>query len=191
MSYGVMIPATGYAGVPFPRPITEDDLEDPTLYANRHDMAADLFTGGVIAELGTYRGNFAGHLLDACNPTALHLYDKNMSQLSPAIANHPKVTLHEGDSSVEIGVYPDSYYDGIYIDGDHSLEGVRRDARKVRHKLKSRGVAIFNDYCLYSIIEKAPYGICHAVAELLDEGFKVIGFAFQFQDYHDIALRAP
>ena len=53
------------------------------------------------------------------------------------------------------------------------------------------GIVMFNDYCLWSVIESAPYGICHAVAGLCDEGFKVIGFALQFQNYHDIALRAP
>jgi hypothetical protein len=40
---------------------------------------------------------------------------------------------------------PDSTYDVIYIDGDHSLDGVTSDAYVSARKLKSDGVLVFNE----------------------------------------------
>src|SRR5262249_59812490 len=37
------------------------------------------------------------------------------------------LSIFEGDSSVKIAERPNRHYDMIYIDGDHSLEGVWRD----------------------------------------------------------------
>lgn len=186
--YGVMVPANSYAhGQPFPRPITACDLEWPQLYADRADMATELLTGKV-AEVGTYLGGFARHLL--LEASELHLFDRDLSRIGD-LASEPGVVLHQGDSAQQLAALPDRYFDGIYVDADHSLAGVARDAKVAAAKVAPGGVLQFNDYTLWSVIEEAPYGICQAVADLLDEGFKVVGFAFQFQGYHDIALRAP
>lgn len=183
--------ATKYAvGTPFPRPLRPDDLGDAVLYADRHDMAAHLFDGVArIAEVGTWRGGFARHILDACDPDELHLFDQSMDVLAASVANDVRVHLHEGDSATLLHKVPDAYFGGIYIDADHSLEGVRRDADVAKRKLAPDGVLIFNDYTLWSVIEGAPYGVCHAVADLCYDGFEIVGFAFQFQGYHDVALR--
>lgn len=181
-----------YAGGPFPRPLTEDDLADPEVWPNRHDMAADLFDGFLqLAEVGTWKGMFAEHLLEACDPDELHLFDRNMRHVPQHLRRDARVHLHPGDSSTRLGDVPDGYFGGVYIDGDHSREGVSRDAEVVKLKVRSGGVVIFNDYTLWSVIEEVPYGIPHAVADLCDDGFRIVGFAFQFQGYHDVALKAP
>ena len=117
--------------------------------------------------------------------------DRKVSRISTSVLHHPNVVVHHGDSSVELAKAPDRLFDSIYVDGDHSPAGVQRDTDVVKRKLRPGGIVAFNDYTLWSVIEQAPYGICHAVASLLDEGFKLIAYAFQFQGYPDVALVAP
>jgi hypothetical protein len=128
--------------------------------------------------------------LNGCDTSELHIFERDVKRLGP-VKDDERVTVHGGDSSTQMALVPDEFFDTIYIDGDHSLEGVARDATIAARKVRHGGLIIFNDFTLWSVIEEAPYGICHAVGDLLGEGFHIVGFAFQFQGYPDIALRRP
>lgn len=183
--------ADSYAGQAFPpRLLAEHIAPDVEVFADRHAMAGVLM-GGVIAEVGTYLGGFAAYLLEACEPSELHLFDRDVQRIRPAVRNHPVVEIHLGDSSTELAYFQDDYFDAIYIDGDHSLAGVARDVVIARTKVRKGGLLVFNDYTLWSVIEGAPYGICHAVADLCYDGFRIVGYAFQHQGYPDVALQRP
>jgi len=85
------------------------------------------------------------------------------------------VHVHEGDSSREMERQPDSNYDVIYIDGDHSLEGATRDASVSARKIKSDGVLVFNDYIMFDYVYGVPYGVVQVVNDLcVDRGWKVL-----------------
>ncbi len=91
-----------------------------------------------VAEVGTYRGHFARHILAACDPAELHLIDIDFSLLDPAVAADPRVTLHRGLSHAMLGQFADGTFDWIYIDGDHSYEGASRDAAVASTKVRPR-----------------------------------------------------
>ena len=98
--------------------------------------------------------------------------------------------LHEGDFSTEMSRLPEALFDWIYIDGDHSFEGVSRDIREAKRLIGPDGFLIFNDYTVYSPLELAQYGVMRAVNDLcLDEDFELVMFALGFLGYHDVALR--
>ena len=85
---------------------------------------------------------------------------------------------------------PDSSYDVIYIDGDHSYEAAKRDAEVSARKLKADGILIFNDYIIFDYLGGVPYGVVPVVHEFcVSRGWRVSFFALANNLYCDIALR--
>jgi predicted O-methyltransferase YrrM len=59
-----------------------------------------------------------------------------------------KVDIIKGDSSKYLSIFPDNYFDFIYIDGDHSESAVIQDAISAFRTLKDGGIMAFDDYLL-------------------------------------------
>jgi predicted O-methyltransferase YrrM len=76
------------------------------------------------------------------------------------------LVLHEGDSSTELSKLADETFDWIYIDGDHSFAGISRDINEATRLIKREGLVIFNDYTVYSPLERKQYGVARAVNDL-------------------------
>src|SRR4029077_639409 len=62
-------------------------LADCRVCASRNELVKNLPKQARVAEVGTYRGEFARHILSACDPAELHLIDIDVSLLDPAVAN--------------------------------------------------------------------------------------------------------
>src|SRR5436190_22943871 len=103
-------------------------LADCRLCASRHELVKNLPTQARVAEVGTFRGDFARHILAACDPSELHLIDIDVSLLDPIVMRESRVSVHQGRSQDMLARCPDDHFDWIYIDGDHSYEGVSEDA---------------------------------------------------------------
>src|SRR5947199_10650394 len=67
-------------------------LADCRMCASRNELVNNLPRGGRVAEVGTYRGAFARHILAVCDPAELHLIDLDFSVLDPAVAADARVT---------------------------------------------------------------------------------------------------
>ena len=134
-------------------------------------------------------------MLSVVRPERLHLFDvddKPIRQQSADLLRRPDVELHVGDSSSLLATFSDQYFDWIYVDGDHSYEGVSRDIRVARSKVKPGGLLIFNDFTIWSPVECIDYGVAHAVCELAaNSGFEFVYFALHPHFYNDVALRRP
>ena len=77
----------------------------------------------------------------------------------------------------------------IYIDGDHTLEGVRRDAFAAIDKLNDDGILIFNDYIMCDYTQNIPYGVMHVVNDLcVNHGWKINGFTLLNHMFCDVSL---
>jgi len=93
-------------------------------------------------------------------------------------------------SHLQLAKYPDKSFDLIYIDGDHSYEGVKKDAEIAKDKVVDNGVLVFNDYLAFSAWEGAVYGVMRAVNELIvKDDWVVTGFALNHWMHYDVALR--
>jgi hypothetical protein len=189
---------------PLPQPpqgLTERQIENCHLLPNRTAILHKMKKGGVVAEVGVAAGGFSRSILDICSPSEFHLIDLYLSSTSSltttvvserfrAEINEGIVHLHEGDSSSWLAKFPDSYFDFIYIDGDHSYQGVKKDVQAGKSKVKDDGFLIFNDYTYWSPAECVVYGIVQAVNELcLEENWEMIYFALQTFMYCDVAIR--
>lgn len=162
---------------------------------NRFAILDRLPKGGVIAEVGVDRGDFSLEILNRCQPERLHLFDMDLTRLTnsavlQAIAGHDgRIKTHAGDSSTNLSKMPDGYFDMIYIDGDHTYDGVMRDIRAAVSKLKPEGVMVFNDYTVWSATSMFHCGVARAVHEFcLDNPWKFRYIALQSMMYNDVML---
>jgi hypothetical protein len=194
----VMRPFAGYGvGALFPPlpALTQEHVEGCTLLVNRDEMLNRLPKGGIGAEIGTQEGLFAEKMLAVVQPQRLHLFEIDDGPLRARrtdLLSRPGVELHLGDSSTLLASFPDDHFDWIYIDGDHSYEGVCRDIRVARTKVKPGGLLMFNDFTLWSPVECIDYGVPHAVCELaVTHGFRFVHFTLHPHFYNDVALRRP
>ncbi len=160
------------------------------VFADRHQMMQALVKGGTGGELGVQYGHFSRFLLDQIQPATLHLFDLSDALLRRDIKEDPRTELHLGDSSSMLMRQPDQSFDWLYIDGDHSYEGVRKDAEAALLKIRPGGIIAFNDYTPWSPGEAIPYGIMACVNELVNEGLDMVGVALTPNGYFDVALRA-
>lgn len=175
-----------------PARLEPEHLCEPRLFAHREQLLESLPKHSVVAEIGTYRGEFARKILDTCAPAQLHVFDLSFALVKPATIDDDIVTRVQGNSSAELEKYPDGFFDWIYIDGDHSYSGVRRDSKVAVQKLKSGGLLVFNDYTIFDPLSFRPFGVIHAVNELcVRDRFKVAGLALHRAGFQDIALRKP
>ena len=80
----------------------------------------------------------------------------------------------------------------MYIDGDHSYGGVKRDIQQAKLKVKPGGLLVFNDYICFSHEELLRYGVVQAVNELcIAEDWTFRYFVLERTMYCDVALARP
>lgn len=148
-----------------------------------------LASGGLIAEVGTQYGNWAAEIIEHKEPAELHLFDLTFDRTRDDVKDAPSVKLHLGKSFEIMAQMPDNFFDWIYVDADHTYEGVKKDIGACIPKLKDEGILVFNDYLTWAPMLAEPYGVLAAVNELTTQGWEVCGLALARSGYHDIALR--
>ena len=177
-----------------PRWLPQDCLTNCILLSDRSDIIKRLPKHAVVAEIGTHSGEFAKRILEIAQPREFHIFDLSFEPFDRSFFDSEilsgRVILHEGDSSTEMSKLPDALFDWIYIDGDHSFEGVSRDIEQAKRLIRAEGALVFNDYTVYSPLELVQYGVMRAVNDLcLDDNFEIIMFALNVLGYHDVALQ--
>ncbi len=125
--------------------------------------------GDIGCEIGVDRGVFSYHVLMKAQPSKLFLIDPWIYGLQPGIENefnseninakntdyenvsnafaiYPNVEIIRMKSEDAVFMFPDNYFDYIYIDGEHSYAAVTRDLNNYFPKLKKGGYIIGDDY---------------------------------------------
>jgi SAM-dependent methyltransferase len=177
------------------RPLGRRHVEGCRVFESREAMMELIPPGGRFAELGVQQGYFADFVLKRVRPAEYHGFDLDLGQILferfPALGA-PTVRFHRGDSSAELARFPDAHFDAIYIDGDHTYPGARKDATVALRKIRPDGFLLFNDYTPWSPLENCEYGVMRVVHELCDEhGWVIAGLGLHVLGYHDVALRRP
>lgn len=119
--------------------------------------------GDICAEIGVWKGGFSAQILNR-NPSELHLIDpwvhQDYKKRWYSIPQKSMDRIHDGvhekfknDSRVKIHrkfstdvKFPDSYFDWVYIDGDHSYLMVLKDLEFYFPLVKSGGFLCGDDY---------------------------------------------
>jgi hypothetical protein len=156
----------------------------------RRDLWKVIKVRGNAAEIGVAEGNFSRDMLswtfnrnvicfpivymvdrwketphqkgDASMPQSWH--DENLRQAIVQTSKFgDRAQILQGNSVDMAGKVPDQSLALVYIDGDHSFEGISADIEAWRFKLVKGGVLAFHDY------ENPNYGVKAAVEKYIYE----------------------
>lgn len=139
----------------------------------------------VCAEIGVFKGDFSKKIKKFLEPKELHLIDlfegvtlsgnkdgeniiyadlnSEFTNLNNYFFYDHEVKLHRGKSFDVMNNFPDNYFDFVYIDGDHSYEGVKNDLEISYHKVKKNGIICGHDYAFNFL------GVMNAVNEFVEK----------------------
>lgn len=194
--YEVIKPLDGYSSSNFLEPVPyflPEHLENCRVLPRREMVIQDIPKDSFIAVVGTQLGNFAMEIYDKCVPKELHLFDIDFAPFHEKVHFEPmpdKVFLHEGDSSTRLSSLDNEYFDVIYIDGDHSYAGTRRDAEVAVRKLKRGGMLWFKDFTIWSPAEMQDCGVPYVISELCHSGeWEITTLILHPLFYNDVVLR--
>jgi hypothetical protein len=133
------------------------------------DILLDLLPKDMkIAELGIFKAEFSEVILKKLSPSELFLVDLfpeemcsgdkdgnnivfvNLDNLYPKIVSkfnrYKQVKVIKSYTSDFLNSLDDGYLDAVYIDADHSYEGVKCDLDLSLKKVKSGGIIMGHDY---------------------------------------------
>lgn len=178
-----------------PEPVSEalpfDLVEGCRFAPTREDMVSQFPRGGKVAELGTYRGNFAREILNRNDPSELHIVDLVYTYFDQVLASDPRVTCHQGICHEVVATFPDGYFDWIYLDADHSYEGTLREAERAALKVRPGGFLVFNDFA-HIDPWLGRYGVHRAAVDFaLKHRWPLRWFAYERSALYDVALQRP
>lgn len=115
-----------------------------------------------VCEIGTYKGGTtalsasAGAEIDTFDnysSKTFTAYEKtkpkdDVINLLKELSLEYRVNVYIGDSRIYKNDGMEEWYDVLFIDGDHSYEGVKADYKHWIHTLKEGGQLIFHDSCI-------------------------------------------
>lgn len=148
----------------------EIPLKDHRIDRDRF-ISSLLQPGAVGAEIGVWEGSFAYHTLLQKQPLSLYLIDpwdlcsatsdpdggkdsqehrrareKTYENICEVFSAYPNVHIIKMRSDEAAPSFPDQFFDYIYVDGDHSYQGVMLDLTTYFNKVKIGGLIIGDDY---------------------------------------------
>jgi predicted O-methyltransferase YrrM len=131
-------------------------LEVGRLHGKSTAVLAMGMRDGVAAGIGAAPGTlYSVELNDKYEPLAeAHLRERGLLEL---------VTLLRGDSAGTIAELP-GQFDTIFVDGDHSYDGITRDLKALHGRVVPGGVLMFHDR-FHPANETGEYGVTRALAE--------------------------
>ena len=137
-------------------------------YNSRKEMMLSFPKNFKILEIGVFQGKFSDFIFNEMQPSELHLIDlfegmmdsgdedgnnpifidlkESYDNLKNKFSKNNQVFLHKGFSYEILNKFEDNYFDLIYLDGDHSYEGVKKDLIMSFKKIKNEKYICGHDY---------------------------------------------
>jgi predicted O-methyltransferase YrrM len=183
-------------------------------YPTREAFLEALPKGGKIAEIGVFRGHHAIAMFNICGPTELVLIDPwksppptdqpldykwaKIGQLEleklyvgvcTAFKAHGNVKIERVSSLEGAALYPDGYFDWVYVDANHMYDPVMEDLRAWYPKVKKGGYLCGHDYSDAPRILAKGDGVFYAVNDFCKEHNLNIEFVTSLVEDRCFAIR--
>jgi len=170
----------------------DENYSELCIFETRTEMLSyycNKISNPVLLEIGVFKGDFLDYLVKNCrigSVDAVDLFEgntcsgdadgnnvvwydvgKSYVELLEKYKDMPNIKLHKGNSVDFLRGQEDNTYDIIYIDGDHSYNGVKQDLLNAYKKIKNGGYIMGHDYEMNMAKAKTVYhfGIKKAVDE--------------------------
>jgi precorrin-6B methylase 2 len=171
-------------------------VQNCRVYSDRYALLEALPREGIVAEVGTDRGDFAARIMAVTQPRVLHLFEIDIARIKPEnVTEHVtagRCQIHAGDASELLLSSADESFDWIYLDAFSDYEGVRRIISAAAAKIRPGGLMVFNDYAVWSVSSMRRCGVAKAANEFaIANGWSLTGFAFQGSMYCDACFQKP
>lgn len=162
---------------------------------------------GKVAEIGVAEGSFSECILKINDPKELHLIDcwehqnwsyrsdwcnapqkeqdKRFKSVTEKFEKYPQVIIHKGYSLEVVKIFPDHYFDWIYIDSNHTYKAVKKDLEAWFPKIRSNGIIAGHDYTCKPYF---PMGVIQAVDEFIEK-HDIEMFLIDDDPWHSWAIR--
>lgn len=138
------------------------------------DLLRSLPKGGVVVEVGVFRGGLSEHLDRELQPDKLVLIDtwddcgpyngeESFGIVSEKFTGRDNVQLLRGRSEHMIPLLEDGSVSVAYIDADHAYKAALLDMELMLPKMRHGGWICGHDYCILD-----DYGVVRAVAVFCD-----------------------
>jgi hypothetical protein len=182
--------------------LQERHVSNVKLLPNRSILLDHLIKSGKVAELGVNKGDFSREILQICSPEELHLVDawgsdryhgglRTLVETSFAedIARGC-VHIHQGYSTEMALKFPDSFFDWIYIDTDHSYSVTKAELQAYKSKIKPGGIIAGHDYTQGNWGKILRYGVMEAVHEFcVQEDWELIFLTTEMSNSPSFAIK--
>lgn len=198
--------------IPIVPPLPADLVKRARVLSRREEILPLLPTNGIICEVGVAYGDFSEQIIRVCRPRkfiAIDLFNiedypdmwgydrlKNKNHLEYYRSRFSlelearKMDIMVGFSTDMLPNIPDASVDAFYIDAWHSYESVSAELSIINQKIKPNGWIVLNDYVLYDVVARTPYGVIPALHEfMLRENWEMRYFALHPWMYCDVAIR--
>ena len=163
-----------------------------TIFEDRNTLIKEICKRSVspkVLEIGVFKGEFLDYIVNNCSIYSIDGVDlfqgescsgdvngnnvvhynlaNSYYELTDKYKNSSIVKLIKSDSSSYLKTIDNDYYDIIYIDGDHSYNGVKKDLSASFEKVKNGGYIMGHDYEMNMNKAKNVYefGVKQAVDE--------------------------
>lgn len=161
---------------------------------NRADFIKSLPKNGIIAEVGVLAGAHAITMLTYAEPKMMYLIDpwehtedredqlhfggriidddewfdlyKRVKKTFQGYQNVKLIKMFSGDAAA---IFPDNYFDWVYIDANHAYEACKQDLLLWYPKIRSGGFLCGHDYADNAFNLSHGFGVKQAVDEFLQE----------------------
>lgn len=178
------------------KPLQDAHLRHCRLLPDRYVMLNHLPSEAVCAEIGIWECEYSQYIWNVTRPRHLHLIDVDATATATAeglfadeIADQ-RVSVHLGNSPDVLASLPANHFDWVYVDGDHSYEGAKRDLEASHRVIKSGGLIAVNDYIYFESSGFSKYGVVEAVNEFcIDFNYEWVYFALHGRLYNDVVLK--
>lgn len=158
--------------------LRNDNIEKCKLLDVRYTMLEKFPEGMIMAEIGSFKGDFAQKILDKCKPSKLYLIDawkgERWEQYYDVVKekfknqiNENQVEIMRGYSTEVLNSFKDNELDWAYIDTVHDYKTTKEELELCHMKVKKGGFICGHDYTNYNIGSRIEYGVWAAVNEFV------------------------
>lgn len=164
---------------PDPRPMSCNEVDSLKFLAEKAAGTREPYEKKVFVQIGADIGVSTCAMVGAVPEATIFSVDRGpcereFENLEKCGLGHNNVIRLLGDSSLIGNRWPRGYFiDFLFIDGDHSEAGVRRDINAWVKHVRSTGIIAFHDYIPEPIPEHILGRVVYAVDDLMS-GYKRI-----------------